>query len=275
MEAENPLSGVNTFSFRNLFWIQFHENRISIGNRFLPSNVHFTIAYNEQSPDVNFHISKNTSDENNKPKIEIVRISKKLLEALMPDLVFRIIGNILIPITLSEVELDEAYFVSEKDISQDGEKIIRSTFTPDDYRIKKKKVSVNANLEEKILQFVENPEIQTLHLSKLKSVKDTVKALEGGVLTIGSKSYAAIYLLGNWYTIRQDHTLSTLFRGIVQEHTLCNIQRHFRRSLALIRHMETKADSEQQNAKAIVLRPFRRMFLGIRILHSFGRSFRL
>ncbi|GAC1314271.1 MAG: hypothetical protein NVSMB24_38700 [Mucilaginibacter sp.] len=57
-----------SFRFKGLF------------NQELPKSIHFTLAYNEGSPDINLHVTNNLSDEYDKPKVVIADVNKKILK---------------------------------------------------------------------------------------------------------------------------------------------------------------------------------------------------
>lgn len=57
-----------SFRFKGLF------------NQELPKSLHFTLAYNEDSPDINLHVTNNLSDEFDKPKVVIAVANKVILK---------------------------------------------------------------------------------------------------------------------------------------------------------------------------------------------------
>ncbi len=81
---KDKISTFDYFSINKKFWIKLSNRLISFGCDALPNNVHFTIGFDERSPDINFHITKNTSDAKNKPQIKIFVTNKKELEFNLP-----------------------------------------------------------------------------------------------------------------------------------------------------------------------------------------------
>jgi hypothetical protein len=67
-------------SIDKFFWLRFNENFISFGFYGLPSDIHLTVSYHANDTHVNFHLTKNIETADRKPKIEICRIEKSLLE---------------------------------------------------------------------------------------------------------------------------------------------------------------------------------------------------
>src|ERR1700743_1741142 len=73
---------INHISFEDSLWIKFSEELISFGHKGLPSDVHFTISFDPRNEDINFHITRNVSNQLNKPKITIACIHKELFKEL-------------------------------------------------------------------------------------------------------------------------------------------------------------------------------------------------
>lgn len=70
-------------SFASKMQIHFSNERFSIGLdsfKHDEADIHFTLAFNSNSPDVNFHVSRNIGDPKTKPKSEVVRIKKETAE---------------------------------------------------------------------------------------------------------------------------------------------------------------------------------------------------
>src|SRR6185503_17889943 len=98
------MTAINHISIKDTFWCKIEEYLISFGYKQLPSSVHFTIAFNKESKDVNFHITKNIGEKTLKPKIEIVRIDKNILRQVYPKLLKLAIRRMLATIDLEELQ---------------------------------------------------------------------------------------------------------------------------------------------------------------------------
>lgn len=268
-----PSLNIDSFSFKDLFWIQFNENRISIESPLLPKNVHLTIAYNSDSPDVNVHLSKNTSVPETKPKVEIIRISKTLLDGTLRNKIFTFIFNLIEPVNLEEQEFSgqSVHYIAQEDIQDEGEKILLGSFSKSDYRIKKKKLSVKVNLAEKLEELGRSQQLQSLYKSKLKPSSASINTLEAGMTVLENRCIAVMKIFGKWYKLKDDYTIHSVLKGIVSAETLTNIERHFKESLLVIGKAKTNADTELQNKKSIRLQI--KPVLQRRLTLAFGRNY--
>lgn len=68
---------LNYISFASKMQIHFSDERVSIGLNTFQSDIHFTLAFNSNSPDINFHVSRNIGDPKTKPKSEVIRMKKE------------------------------------------------------------------------------------------------------------------------------------------------------------------------------------------------------
>lgn len=277
MQTNNPLSNINNFSFRGLFWIQLTEDRITIESPFLPAKVHLTLAYNSSSDFVNLHWSKNIGEKEKKPKVEIFKINKVLMQEVFMENFYQFIYNLTEPIP-GEHLVDEGGkqvdYVSLDDIESEGEKILIGSFTKSDYDIipKDQKLRVTADLTGKFQTIATNDTLIQLWKSNLKPISSSNKDLEVGVMSAGGNSIAAMKLFGSWYRLKEEHSLESVLRGIVSPATIQQIKKQFLHGLAVIKDACTNEDTQEQNKKSVILqRPVvRQVYYFFR---SFGRSF--
>jgi hypothetical protein len=64
----------------------------------LPKNLHFTLAYNKETPDINLHITNNLSDEYDKPKVVIAIVNKAILKKRVETFTRTMLSLILEPV---------------------------------------------------------------------------------------------------------------------------------------------------------------------------------
>jgi|GEM_PF-3886082 len=91
---------INNISINDDLWLTVTEKMLSFQFKGMNKDIHFTISYNTHSADINFHATRNTGNDNDKPHIEITRISKDLLEELVPSLALALLNKMLLPINL-------------------------------------------------------------------------------------------------------------------------------------------------------------------------------
>ena len=61
----------------------------------IPKDVHFTIGYNPETREVNLHITRNVSDQSNKPKIVVVKFHLEALNEALPQIGKRMLNIFL------------------------------------------------------------------------------------------------------------------------------------------------------------------------------------
>lgn len=111
-------------SFASKWQIHFSDNRISIGlNSFKTDNadIHFTLAFNSNSPDVNFHVSKNIGNSSTKPKSEVIRMKKETAEQLVQDFSKFLLHHILEPLDMEALQrknTEPLHFISDTDFQE-------------------------------------------------------------------------------------------------------------------------------------------------------------
>lgn len=92
---------VNSISFDKLFWIQFKESRVSFSFEGLPEGIHFTISWSNRDR-INFHITKNTGDGTNKPKVVIAIWDSELVNTFALYIPSIIIHKMYIPVSFTQ-----------------------------------------------------------------------------------------------------------------------------------------------------------------------------
>jgi hypothetical protein len=201
-------------------------------------------------------LTKNTEDKNNKPKIEIFRINKELLEQTFKERYFTLLSNILEPVNTSVLtDGTTPEYISTKDIEEKGEKTILNSFTDKDYQIKRKRrLKIKTDLEKKLSEISENTELQELYKTMRKPLDSSTEFLEGGIIVTPTDStIAAIKIFGSWYRFRDKIELNELFKGIIEPTTITRLKQRFDESLTVIKEARTFADTETENKKSIVL----------------------
>ena len=80
------------------FFISINEGVIVLGLKKLLNGVHFTLSFSAKSADINLHITRHADDENNKPKIVIAVVNKKVLENELSEFSKHILQLLLEPV---------------------------------------------------------------------------------------------------------------------------------------------------------------------------------
>lgn len=99
MATTNLPSLINSISIGDIFWGQIKKDRISFRYKQLPPSVHMTLSYHPGNPLNNFHVSKNTSDEKNKPQIKVAYFGKDFEKVLAPSIGAFMLHHLFEPIS--------------------------------------------------------------------------------------------------------------------------------------------------------------------------------
>jgi hypothetical protein len=239
------------------FWLRFNENYISIGFYGLPSDIHLTVSYHRNDTNINLHLTKNVETNDRKPKIEICRIEKNLLQETLQVGLNTLLSNIVEPIdtnTLEKNDMSPEYIAMDQ-IDEKTENAILNLFKKDeDYEIKKKRrLKIITDMETKFKQISETPEFVELYRTRTQLLDRSTKQLESGVIVTSGESFVAMKIGDNWYKFRDKIDICILLKGIVQRQTVTAIKWRFKKSLEIIRQAKTYADTAEYDMKRIVL----------------------
>jgi len=92
---------LNHISFSNEFFIRISAGVTNFRFSWMPEDVHFSIAHHPDSPYINFHVTRNTSDKDYKPKIVIFKISKAILTTILSTICQTMFDFVYLPLAFS------------------------------------------------------------------------------------------------------------------------------------------------------------------------------
>jgi hypothetical protein len=250
---------ITNISVSQYFWIQFGENLISFGSEILPEHIHFTVSFDNNSPYINFHITRNTGLAN-KPKITIVKIKKDLLEEIGESLYFKFLSNYIEPLNLEELRnkegnLNYISFNQNEEEQLKSEKLLIDTFK-DISKIKKKsRLKIEGNLEEHLEKIINADEYQNVMLERVVEIPTEFKnAVESGVVFSETKSYSVININGKWFKFKPNITISELLKGIISKDLLRNLIWKSKRAIVSLQKAQTFEDTKHLNNLSIELK---------------------
>ena len=67
----------------------------------IPKDVHFTIGYNAETQEINLHITRNVSDQSNKPKIIVAKFHLDALNKALPQITKKMLNVFLVPLVFN------------------------------------------------------------------------------------------------------------------------------------------------------------------------------
>jgi hypothetical protein len=244
---------IESISISELFWVQYKNNRISFRIESLPGDVHFTISWHENSSNINLHITKNTADENNKPKIVIAEIDKKAANELMTFVPACIFNHLYTPISF-------------KNYSRKSRKNIRLCFFDDIEKhpnraviekkatqlfdrastIKRKKLSLSAGFGNDFIPLLRSVEMRSLLVNNVRNY--TIKSFQStvaraGILFLGDKSLQFISINGKCFTLRQKLTIHSLLTSFMKPELASGMIAKVEEAIILLHDAQTLNDT--------------------------------
>jgi hypothetical protein len=245
---------VDYISINDIFWIQLKSHLVSFGFKSLPDNIHFTISFDDRSPDINLHITKNVTDFKNKPKIRIVCIDKILLEEILPSLSVTFLNRILQPIDL--VELKNKYnnhlgFISfdnfeySKTYSLTEQKLIDSF--KDIAKFKRKtRLKIEGNIENRLEIFATSEDLQkSMFDNMVELTTEFQKPVDGGIIISNDNVLQVIRFNDKWFKIRKDLNHFDLLKGFINKKLESRLIYKTKRALVGIKYAETYSDTRE------------------------------
>lgn len=210
---------IESILVKNLLWATANERFLSFRFTGFKRDIHFTVAYNKASSDVNLHVTKNNGSKGNKPKIEILRISKDDLNELIENIGICILNAILIPLPLKSKRRKSRHsyygvFFSPILNSPSIERHIKKEFKAVTKR-RGKKIEFQENIESTFSRLAENEKYKDAILKGLRFLPRKLSENTAGYIHSKKYSGIAISINGKWYTIKRDISLPELLAPIM------------------------------------------------------------
>lgn len=229
------------------FWVHFNKSLVSFQPEGLPPSVHYTISTKKDGT-MNFHITKNTKNHTNKPKIEIANFDKEFLDELMtfaPDVLlgkmfrrFRLFPREIkntVALFWDELEKDTKTF----DMVKELEPVMRFAF-------KGKKVKFTDEFIKQFERKVASGDLQK-HLQKnlrrLNEHSFNSPLWRWGILIRRGKVMTSICGYGKCYVVRKDMRFEELLRAFATPTFARTITDRVNEALERIKDAETYEDT--------------------------------
>ena len=248
---------IDYISINDLFWVQIKPHLISFGFKGLSENIHFTIGFDERSPDINLHITKNTSNQNNKPHIKIVVIEKKIVQEIENSLLFSILNMILEPIDLDELQsnydFELGYLPYDKIENSEAtvatKQRLISNFKKMSKIKRKSRLKIQGNIEEPFENLIYSTEFQQTILDNIEGITDNEKAsLGGGILLFNDSVLNVIRINDDWYKLRTNLALFDWLCAFVNPELAQHIINKTKQALEAIKNADSYSDTENLNS---------------------------
>jgi hypothetical protein len=256
-------SKINNIRFDDLAWIHFNKSFISFGHKNLPENIHFTLAFNTESPDINFHISKNIPGATRKPKIEIFRISKLNLEKLTPYILDALIKSFFKPFNMKRFirksKKVKRQFIPiehfrEGNPSIEIENILTTKLKSISKKNGQKRLKLNGILQ-KMEEFSSSNEmINFVDQGTYRVTYRSIKSSEGGLFRINRKVKYLIQIHEKWFEVTLNNlNVRELVNTLIgSENDGNHLIQYFCESLNLVKEASSFDETLHWNRSAII-----------------------
>jgi hypothetical protein len=239
------MNQVDSISVNNDFWIQFTGNRISFTFKKLPEKIHFTIAFNSNSPDINFHITKNNGNIL-KPSIEIARIDKQLLLKFQNLFFAKIFSSLFEKVDIKSYHLNsrKTFFFPLNNLNEPNNKIERkiNNGLKQLYVQKGKKIKFEGNIENNVYNLLQsNKYINPISKSLIQVSKIQLNTMNGMLFY---KKGIACRIDGHWFRFKEKLSLFEIFSSIIEPFVLKQLNSNIERAIILIKNASSKEDTQ-------------------------------
>ena len=247
---------IDHININDIFWIHIKDHLVTFGFKGLPEDTHFTISFDDKSPDINLHVTKNVSDPKNKPKITVVRINKTLLEKVAPSLTLSILNKLLQPIDIDELKNrynhDLGYitfdnFGHSDSFSLTEQKLIDSF--KDISRFKKKtRLKIEGNIEKRLESIANSKDLQTSIFKNMVELStEFQKPFEVGIIISEENILQVIRINNKWFTLKTDLKPSDLLTAFVNPRLCKHLIWKTKRALVAVKNAETYSETKHLN----------------------------
>jgi hypothetical protein len=249
METENI---INTISLGKIIWLQFKENRISFTFPGLPKSIHFTIAWNIETGKANLHITKNTGDGKNKPKLVIANFDKYFLEDLMKFAPMVCFHKIFEPINFKKYSRKSRKNIRLLFLDNFGSKennLLEEKMLDTWKQIsttKKHRLKIENDFEKAFLPLVKSKQTKTLLEDKLRELTSrsfNTEKSRSGIIIIGKKSYPFLTINGKCFAITKKVNPYELFTSFTESDFAHSIVEYINEALMRIQGATTFEDT--------------------------------
>lgn len=251
-------ASINNIRINDWLWLTLQKHLISIRWKGLPTDVHFTIAFNENSPHINVHLTKNIGGLpiDDKPKIEILKITKADLNEVLPHIIPAIISKFITPFDLDQFlkeSSNEIRFIpyesfDEHATSEKSETLFIEAFKGISKVEKRTRLKVEGDIENKLIELSNSDSLLEIINDTTVAMSDKDIKTTGGLLRIGEdQMLPLIKIEDKWFKLNPDVKPMDILKAIIPEPLAVYLKKYTKYSLVNIRKALTKKDVEKFN----------------------------
>lgn len=247
---------IDHISINDIFWIQFKSHLISFGFKGLPEDTHFTVGFDDRSPDINFHVTKNSVDPKDKPQIKIVIIDKQLLEEDTPPLTLAMLNKMLKPLNMEELKAKYDYdlgFISFDSLQNSEASSLTKQRLIDSFKDisrfrRRTRLKVEGDIDMRLESFATSKELQKSILGNIVELSEEFeKNVEGGMVLTEDNTLQVIRINERWFKIRTDIKPFDLLCAFVNPQLAKHLIWQTKRALIAVKNASKYSDTAHLN----------------------------
>ena len=220
------MTKIDSFAIGEICWVRYGKGVISFAFKGILEDVHFSIAYAGNSPFVNFHVTRNIGNPQDKPKIEIARMPKEDLEKLAPELYWAVFHTFFEPLKLTgrgrrrtKAYHGVSYFpfdhFDRDNPTELGREIMAKFEAKMPMETRKRKIKFLIEDEVRMGEMQSKEMLSPLLRGFGWLPRKPDKPVTGGIVSCPHFKGVAIYFYGRWYRWRKNVDLMAMLYGLM------------------------------------------------------------
>ena len=257
------MEDLNYISFADKMQIHFSKDRVSIGLTSFQSDIHFTLAFNNNSPDINFHVSRNIGDPKTKPKSEVVRMKKETAEQFIEDFSGFLLNHILEPLDveiLQKQNIELLHFITDTDFQTNKfYHSVNEQFSQIIVNIAKEKrkgrFKIKDGLEEELTKLLPDESAFMEYCFSGKNLSEVSnQVIESGKMITDTEFLPVINFYGKWYLPKNNVDVIGLIKIFQKRKLSLQIIYRFKRAIVAVRNANTFKEIQHLNKPVIIVK---------------------
>lgn len=221
---------IRNIHIEKVFAAMLQNHLFSFRSGSLPSDVHYTLVFDEKLEDINLHLTRNVP-EKSKPQIKIVVANKQMLLANAEGFLHNLMNTLLEPFDMKEFAEKNNLtvgFLSFKEMESSG----LSNLIVDEFKIalkpyskvRSKRLKISGDFNPNLEELFGSEKIIDLLYDQMKPVSfDNIFPVEGGMLFTDTAHHHTIRIDTQWYFFRTDLSMFQLLRSLLDRKTAYHI----------------------------------------------------
>lgn len=245
---------IDYISVTDNFWIQLKSHLITFGFKRLPKGTHLTLSFKNSDPDINFHVTKNSKNSNDKPQIKIAVIEKKHLEDVIHLIWFEIIDKVLLPLDINKLKAKSnnyLRFISFESLRNSGftSLVEQSLIKELSFSLKRKtRIKFEGDVEKDFENVVVSEDLRESFLELISNLpEDFEESLDSGIILTDDEIVEVIIINGNWFTLRTDTKLVDILSMFINPQLAKCLIWKTKRAVIAVKHAKKYSDTKHLN----------------------------